>query len=472
MTLIAVSLVQLLVSLDLSVVNVAVPAIGREMGADSSALSWVIHAYALTFGGLLLLGGKAADRYGHRKLVIAGLILFGIASLAGGLALNSGQLIAARALQGVGAAGLQPASLAILSATFPPGGSARARAFGIWSAMNALGAALGVLAGGVLTEYFGWRWVMFVNVPVAAIALISSWRGIAEDAPRTARARMDVGGAILATAGMTLLVYGVVNTDHYSWASPHTILCLVAAAALLTAFVAVERRTSSDPLLRLGLLRNRSVVGANLGNVLIGASITSAFFLMSLYIQNILDNGPAVTGVMFLPFAIGIIVGSVFGGHLANRISRRTQITLGALMTAVGLGWFGFVSPDGGFVTDVLGPSIIASLGFGLCLGPIVSTGTVGVASHEVGTASSLLSSSRQIGATLGLAALVAVVDAVSGRDASPVALTAGYGAAMATASGLLVAVALISWFVLPRERGEGPAPREQKREVRPVDAR
>ncbi|MGQ4271761.1 MFS transporter [Nocardiopsis changdeensis] len=463
-TLAAVSLVQLLVSLDLSVVNVALPGIGEDLAAGPVELSWFIHAYALTFGGLLLLGGKAADRYGHRRVLLAGLALFGIASLAGGFALTSGHLIAARAVQGVGAAALQPASLAVLSAAFPPGGPARARAFGVWSAMNALGAALGVLVGGVLTEYVGWRWVMFVNVPVAVVALVLTRTGVAADRQRSARGRIDVAGAVLATAGMTLLVYGVVNTDRQSWASPHTLLCLVAAAGLLAGFVAVEHRATTDPLLRLGLLRNRSVVGANLGNLLIGASITSAFYLMSLYIQDVLGHGPAVTGVMFLPFALGIIAGSLLAASIDQTFSRRALIAGGAAMTAAGFAWFGFISPDGGFAADVLGPSIVASVGFGICLGPIVSTGTVGVASHEVGTASSLLSSARQLGATLGLAALGTVAHVVTGADTSPAAVTAGYAAAMTTAAGLLIAVAVIAWAVLPRE-GPDPATSRQARD-------
>lgn len=462
----AVSLVQLLVSLDLSVINVALPNIGDDLAAGPVELSWFIHAYALTFGGLLLLGGKAADRYGHRRVLLAGLALFGAASLAGGFALTSGHLVAARAIQGVGAAALQPASLAVLSATFPPGGTARARAFGIWSAMNALGAALGVLIGGVLTEYVGWRWIMFVNVPVAAAALILTCLGVGADQPRSARGRIDVAGAVLATAGMTVLVYGVVGTDYHSWTSPHTLLCLAFAGALLAGFVAVEHGTTGDPLLRLGLMRNRSVIGANLGNLLIGASITSAFYLMSLYIQHILGHGPAVTGAMFLPFAIGIIAGSLLAARVSEKFSRRALIAGGAVVTAVGFAWFGFISPDGGFVVDVLGPSIIASVGFGVCLGPIVSTGTVGVASHEVGTASSLLSSARQLGATLGLAALATVAHTVTGTGTSPAAVTAGYASAMMTAAGLLLAVAVIARLVLPRDDPD-PASSQQARKTR-----
>ena len=271
-------------------------------------LTWVIHAYALTFGGLLLLGGKAADRYGRKRVLLFGLGLFGLASLVGGLAQHPGHLVAARAAQGIGAAALAPAALALLTATFPTG-KARVRAFGVWSAMNAAGGALGVLIGGLLTEYASWRWVMFVNVPMAACALALAWRGVAADPPTARGGRPDVLGAVLATAGMTLLVFGVVRTDQYAWTSPVTLTTLAVAAVLLAAFVYVERTTTREPLIRLGLFANRSVAGANAYNLLVGAAMASAFYFMSLYLQRVLGTGPALTGIMFLPFALGVVAG-------------------------------------------------------------------------------------------------------------------------------------------------------------------
>lgn len=272
LTLAAVAVVQFMVSLDLSVVNVGLPRIAADLGFSAVSVTWVIYAYALTFGGLLLLGGKAADRYGRKRVLLLGLGLFGLASLAGGLAQEPGHLVAARAAQGIGAAALAPAALALLTATFPAG-KARVRAFGVWRAMNAAGGALGVVIGGLLTEYASWRWVMmFVNVPMAACALALAWRGVPAGPPPVRSGRPDVLGAVLATAGMTLLVFGVVRTDQYSWTSPVTVTTLAVAAALLAAFIYAERATAREPLIRLGLLTNRSVAGANAYNLLVGPS--------------------------------------------------------------------------------------------------------------------------------------------------------------------------------------------------------
>lgn len=462
LTLAVVAVVQFMVSLDLSVVNVGLPEIGSGLGFGAVGLTWVIHAYALTFGGLLLLGGKAADRYGRRRVLLFGLGLFGLASLLGGFAQNPAQLVAARAAQGIGAAALAPAALALLAATFP-GGKARVRAFGVWSAMNAAGGAFGVLIGGLLTEYAGWRWVMFVNVPMAACALALARRGVPAD--RAARGgRPDVLGAVLASSGMTLLVFGVVRTDQYAWTSAVTLGTLAAAILLLTAFLHVERTTAREPLVRLGLFANRHVTGANAFNLLVGAAMTSAFYFVSLYLQGVLGAGPAKTGVMFLPFALGMIAGSVLAVKLGYRFAPRALLVAGGLLTATGLAWFGLVSPDGSFAADVLGPSIVTSVGFGLCLAPVVSTATTGVAAHEAGTASGLLNSSRQIGASLGLAALGTAAHNRTGDATTAGALTDGYALGLTLGAALLLAAIAIALTVLPRntraphaEKGEAP---------------
>ena len=462
LTLATVAVVQFMVSLDLSVVNIGLPRIASGLGFSALGVTWVIYAYALTFGGLLLLGGKAADRYGRKHVLLAGLGLFGLASLAGGLAQNPGELVAARAAQGIGAAALAPAALALLTSTFPAGRE-RVRAFGIWSAMNAAGGAFGVVAGGLLTQYAGWRWVMLVNVPMAAAALALAARGVASGLPAAQRARPDILGAVLATAGMSLLVFGVVRTDQYAWGSPVTLTTLVVAAGLLTAFVFVERTTTREPLIRPGLLANRSVAGANAYNFLVGAAMAAAFYFMSFYLQRVFGVGPALTGLEFLPFALGVIAGSVIAVKLGYRFAPRTLMVTGGLLTAAGFAWFGLISPDGTFLTDVLGPSVIASTGFGLCLGPVVSTATAGVAPHESGTASGLLNSSRQIGASLGLAALATVAQDRTGQGTSAQALTAGYGLGLTVSAALLVAAALIALTVLrrtsPRPAEPGAAP-------------
>lgn len=463
LTLAAVAVVQFMVSLDLSVVNLGLPRIAAGLGFGAVGLTWVIHAYALTFGGLLLLGGKAADRYGRKRVLLLGLGLFGLASLVGGFAQDPGQLVAARAAQGVGAAALAPAALSLLTSTFPTG-KARVRAFGVWSAVNAAGGAFGVLIGGLLTEYASWRWVMFVNVPMAACALALAWRGIAAG-PSTARAgRPDALGAVLATAGMTLLVFGVVRTDQYAWTSPVTLTTLAVAAALLAAFIQVERTTTREPLIRLGLFANRSVVGANAYNLLVGAAMASAFYFASLYLQRVLGAGPARTGVMFLPFALGVVAGAVLGVKLGYRLAPRTLLVVGGLLTATGLAWFSLISPDGDFTTDVLGPSIVASVGFGFCLGPVVSTATAGVAPHETGTASGLLNSTRQIGASLGLAALGTAAHDRTGRTVTPETLNDGYALGLSLSAALLATAVVVALTVLRRT---GPPARAEQSDDR-----
>lgn len=454
LTLAAVAVVQFMVSLDLSVVNVGLPEIASGLGFSDAGLTWVIHAYALTFGGLLLLGGKIADRYGHKRILLIGLPVFGLASLIGGFAQEPGHLVAARAVQGVGAATLAPAALALLTSTFPSG-KARVKAFGVWSAMNAAGGALGVLIGGVLTEYAGWEWVMFVNVPMAAVALALAWRGVAADPPARRRGRPDVLGAVLATAGMTLLVFGVVRTDQHAWGSSVTLTTLAIAVVLLVAFIYVERTTVRDPLIRLGLFSNRSVAGANGYNLLLGGAMASAFYFVSLYLQRVLGEGPAMSGLQFLPFALGVIVGSVIAIKLGYKVPARTLLVGGGLLTAAGFAWFGMMSADGSFLADVLGPSIVTSVGFGLCLAPVVSTATVGVAPHETGTASGMLSSTRQIGASLGLAALGTAATHRTGDTASLEALNDGYALGMTIGAVLLLAAVVVAFTVLPRT---GPA--------------
>jgi EmrB/QacA subfamily drug resistance transporter len=460
-----VAVVQFMVSLDLSVVNVALPDIGSDLGFSAVGLTWVIHAYALTFGGLLLLGGKVADRYGRKRILMIGLPLFGLGSLLGGFAQEPGQLVAARAAQGIGAAALAPAALALLASTFPEG-KPRVKAFGVWSAMNAAGGALGVLIGGVLTQYAGWEWVMFVNVPLVAVAMYLAGRGVAADQPAARRGSPDVLGAVLATAGMTLLVFGVVRTDRHPWGSPETLTTLAIAAVLLAAFIAVERATSRDPLIRLGLFTNRSVAGANAYTLLLGGAMASAFYFVSLYLQRVLGSGPAKTGVQFLPFALGVVIGSVLAVKLGYKLAPRNLLIGGGLLTAVGFAWFGLISADGSFVADVLGPSIVTSVGIGLCLAPAVSIATAGVAAHETGTASGLLNSTRQIGASLGLAALGTAANDRTGDTLTPESLNDGYALGMTIGAVIVLAAVFLALTVLPRTSAAVPVAAHDNEDV------
>lgn len=461
LTLAAVGVVQLLVSLDLSVVNLGLPEIALGLGFEGVGLTWVVHAYALAFGGLLLLGGKLADRYGRRRVLLAGLALFALASLAGGFAQVPGQLVAARAVQGVGAAALAPAALAVLTVTFPSG-RARAKAFGVWSAINAAGGALGVLLGGVLTEYAGWRWVMWVNVPMALLALVLATRGIARDELAAGRPRPDVLGAILGSAGTAALVFGIVGTERLGWAAPETLGALGVGLVLLAAFVVVERTTSRDAVLPLGLFRVRTVSGANAFNLLLGAAMASSFYFLSLYLQDVLGHGPALAGLMFLPFALGVIAGSALAIRLGARVPARSLLVGGGLVTAAGFAWFGQLGASGTFLGSVLGPSLVTSIGFGLCLGPVVSTATLGVEERLSGVASGVLSTSRQLGASLGLAVLGAAAAARAGAVPDVESLAQGFALGLTLGAALLGLAALIAVLVLPRPSGRSSLHRKE----------
>ncbi|MFF4817790.1 MFS transporter [Kitasatospora sp. NPDC001309] len=463
----AVTVAQFVFALDMSVVNVALPAIRDGLGFAPLDLSWVVHVYALTFGGLLLLGGRACDLYGRRRLLVLGLAVFGLCSLAGGLAQHPWQLVAARAGQGVGAAAAAPAALAMLTTAFPEG-PRRVRALGVWSAANAAGGALGVLAGGVLTEYASWRWVMLVNLPIVATALALLPRGIGAGAQPVRRERLDVLGAVLATGGVGLLVFGVVRTESRGWGSPATLAALGAAVALLVAFVVTELR-SPAPLLRLGLLRSRWVAGANVLVFLAAAGQFAAFYFVSLHLQQVLGLGAAATGAAFLPFSAGLVAGSLLATRITAHRSPRVALVPGAVLAAAGLGWFALISPDGGFLGDVLGPSLVTSLGTGLVLAPVAAAATTGVAPREAGAASGLLSSSRQLGGCVGLAALATLAahrtasaaasttgstaGSTAGSATGRAALDAGYALGLAAGAVLFALAAVVAVTVLPRRR-------------------
>ncbi|MFJ9863175.1 MFS transporter [Streptomyces sp. NPDC101165] len=454
----AVAVAQFAVALDLSVVNVALPAIRTALGFAPLGLSWVVHAYALALGGFLLLGGRAGDLYGRRRLFVLGLAVFGLCSLAGGLAQAPWQLIAARAGQGLGAAAAAPAALAMLTTTFTEGPQ-RVRALGVWSGVNAVGGALGVLAGGLLTEYAGWRWVMLINLPIVAVALALVLAGVPAEARAVRRERLDALGAVLATGGVGVLVLGVIRTDTQGWDSPATWGMLVAAAALLAAFVLTESRTPT-PLLRLGLLRSRWVAGANVLVFFSTAGQFASFYFVSLYMQQVLGMGAAATGAAFLPFSVSLVAGTLVATRVTAARTPRAALVPGALLAAAGLAWFPFIGPDGSFLTDVLGPCLITGVGVGLVIAPIVAAATTGVAPREAGMASGLMNSSRQLGGCIGLAALATVAAHRTGTATTPAALNDGYALGLAIAAALFVLAALVAIGVLPRTGTETPAPR------------
>ncbi|MFE7615211.1 MFS transporter [Streptomyces sp. NPDC057496] len=447
--LVAALTVQFLVALDMSVVNVALPDMRRDLGFTPQGLLWVVNAYALAFGGLLMLGGRLADLLGSRRVLTAGLALFGAASLAGGVAWSPAGLVAARAVQGVGAAALAPVAFALIAIAFPAG-PARSRALGLWGMAGAAGGAVGVLAGGVLTDVAGWRAVMLVNVPIVAFVLVGSARaGLERDRPWTG-ARLDVAGALLATAGTTLLVFGLVRTSTVPWGSARTLGTLGAAVLLLAAFAAVELRART-PLLRPGLLKGRPVLAANLFCLLLSSGQFAAFYFASLYMQQVLDYGPTAAGVAFLPFSAGVVAGSLVATRAVAVLGTGRLLALGGLLAALGLAGFAATArADGGFLYSILGPSLVCSVGVGMCFVPLGTAATTDVAPEEAGMASGLLNSARQVGGSLGLAVLVTVAARVTGDGGRPADLAAGYSAAFWVCAGLLVIAALAALVLLP----------------------
>ncbi|MFF4579823.1 MFS transporter [Streptomyces sp. NPDC001373] len=467
----AAAVAQFVFALDMSVVNVALPAIRTALGFAPLDLSWVVHVYALAFGGFLLLGGRACDLYGRRRMFVLGLTVFGLCSLAGGLAHTPWHLVAARTGQGLGAAMAAPAALAMLTTTFAEG-PRRVRALGVWSAMNAAGGALGVLAGGLLAAYAGWRWIMLINLPIVAAALALVPAGVPAGVSPARHERLDVLGAVLATGGVGLLVLGVVRTDALGWGSRTTWATLAAAAVLLVAFVVAES-TATTPLLRLGLLRSRWVAGANVLVFLAAAGQFTAFYFVSLYMQQVLGMGAAATGTAFLPFSLGLVAGTIVATRVTASRTPRVSLVPGALLAAGGLAWFALISPDGSFLTDVLGPSLVTSLGAGLVLAPVAAAATTGVAPREAGTASGLMNSSRQLGGSLGLATLATIAAHRTGTATDPAALNDGYALGLAVAAAVFVLAAVVAIAVLPRRRAatripQSTAPAENQLEGTP----
>jgi EmrB/QacA subfamily drug resistance transporter len=447
--LLAVCAGQFLVVLDVSVVNVALPSMRADLGMGETGQQWVVNAYALTFAGFLLLGGRAADLFGRKRTFLLGLTLFTLASLAGGLAQSPWALIAARTVQGLGSAVLAPTTLALLTTSFPEG-PARTRAIGTWTAVGAGGGAAGGLVGGVLTDYLSWRWVLLVNVPVGALVLVGAALWLTEGRGAAGR-RLDVPGAVLVTAGVAALAYGIAESESHGWTSPVSAVPLLAGLLLLAAFVAVEARTA-QPLMPLRLFRIRSVSAANTVLLASGAATFATWYFLSLYMQNVLHYSPVRTGLSFLPHTVCIITGSKVAPRLMASVDARLVGAAGGLMSATGLAWQSRLTVDGSFATSILGPGVLTMLGAGLLLTPIAAAATSGVPMTEQGLVSGLLNTSRQLGGALGLTVLAtAAADRISTRTTAGTthvhALASGYslafllGAAFLTAATCLIAL-------------------------------
>jgi EmrB/QacA subfamily drug resistance transporter len=447
---------QFVVVLDASIVNVALPTIGDALHFSQENLPWVVNAYVLTFGGFLLLGGRTADLLGRRRVFMAGLLLVAVASLAAGFAATEGQLIAARAAQGLGAAIISPAALSIVTTTFSDGAE-RNKALGVWGAVAGSGGAAGVLLGGILTDGLGWEWVLWVNVPVSLIAFALSPRLIAESRAEHETRAFDVAGAITVTAALSLLVYAIVDANSAGWGSAQTLGLIAASLALLVAFVAIELR-STKPLVPFSIFRLRTLTGANVVGLLVGASLFSMFFFISLYMQQVLGYSAIHAGLSYLPLALTIMASAAIASQLVTKIGYKPVLATGLLFIVAGLVWFSRVSVGGGFATDILGPSLFAAAGLGFAFVTTTIAAVSGVQESEAGLASGLINTSQQVGGALGLAVLSTVATTrtedvmASGTSSLANGLTEGFQAAF-LGGAAIAALGFVLTLVLIRSR-------------------
>ncbi len=434
---------QFVVVLDASIVNVALPSIGKALDFSQENLPWVVNAYVLTFGGFLLLGGRTADLLGRRRVFMAGLALVGIASLAAGFAATEGQLIAARAAQGLGAAIISPAALSIVTTTFSDGAE-RNKALGVWGAVAGSGGAAGVLLGGILTDGLGWEWVLWVNVPVSILALVLTPRLIAESRAEHETRAFDVAGAVTVTAALSILVYALVDATDAGWGSTQTIGLIALSVALLAAFVAIELR-AAKPLVPFSIFRIRTLTGANVVGLLVGASLFSMFFFISLYMQQVLGYSAIHAGLSYLPLALVIMASAGIASQLVTKLGYKPVLAAGLMFIVIGLTWFSQVSVGGSFATDILGPSLFAAAGLGFAFVTTTIAAVSGVEENQAGLASGLINTSQQIGGALGLAVLSTIAtsrtDVVMSAGGSSLdnGLTEGFQAAFL--GGALIAL-------------------------------
>ncbi|WP_416975573.1 MFS transporter [Streptomyces sp. 4F14] len=443
---------QFLVVLDISVVNVALPSMRADLGLSAPGLQWVVNAYAITFAGFLLLGGRAGDLFGRKRTFLAGLALFTLASLSGGLAQSDWELLAARAVQGLGAAILAPSTLTLLTAAVPEG-PARARAIATWTAVGAGGGSAGGLVGGVLVDTLSWRWVLLINVPIGALVLAGALRWLPETRSETKK-RLDVPGAVLVTAGLATLAFGISRIESEGWTSGAALLPLAAGAVLIAAFLAVEARARS-PLMPLGLLRLRQVASANVAMFISGSATFCMWFFMTLYAQNVLGYTPLEAGLATMPSSLAVIAGSKLAPRLMRAASPRATAVLGALIAAAGFAWQSTMSPDGSLLTDIVFPGILMMFGAGMATTPLASLATSGTTAADSGIVSGLVNTSRTIGGSLGLAVMATIAATRTDGHDTPAALTDGYALVFRTSTAVLLAGAALMWAWLPRGGGD-----------------
>lgn len=409
LALLVIAAAQLMVVLDGTITNIALPSIQTDLEMSSSGLAWVVNSYALAFGGLLLLGGRSGDLFGRRRMFRVGLAVFTLASLLGGLAPSSGLLIAARILQGVGAAIAAPTALSLITVNFPEG-KPRNKAMGVYAAMAGLGSTVGLLLGGVLTDYLDWRWVMFVNVPIGLVVLVGT-AVLAEGDRNTGG--LDVPGAVTGTGGLLALVYGITRGGDDGWTDTFTLVSFAAALVLLAAFLLIQRRTT-HPMMPLRLFADRNRAGAYATMLFLGAGMFATFYFLTLYMQQVHGYSPVKTGLAYLPFSIGMGVAAGIGSQIVTRFAPRLIAGPGLLIGAAGMFWFSTLEPGSAYLTHLMPAMFITSVGLGVSFVPMTLGALSRVGDQDAGIASALLNTTQQVGGALGLAALSTIAATVS----------------------------------------------------------
>ena len=438
--------------LDNTVVNVALPSIQRDLNADLSELEWIVTGYALTFASLMLVGGKVADAYGRRRIFVLGIIVFTTASLMCGLATSAHMLIGARVLQGAGAALMNPATLSIIAATFPP--RERGTAIGIWAGTSALALAIGPLVGGLITEHANWNWIFFVNVPIGIAGVVASYICIDESRDET-HERLDLPGLFASAIGLFALTYALIEANTYGWTSARIVGSFVLAAVALLVFVALEKRQRA-PMLPLDLFRNRTYTGANLVMLLVALAMFGVFFFVSLYMQNILGYSAVQAGASFLPMTVLIVIIAPIAGKTSDRLGSRGLMTAGMILLAVQLLLFSQLGPDASF-WNLLPALLIGGVGMACTMTPSAAAATRSVPVEKAGVGSAVLNSARQVGGTMGIAVMGAIVAGQAGGERTVDAFMRGFEHALLVAAGIALLGALVAYvLVRPHEEAGG----------------
>ncbi len=446
---------QFMVVLDVSIVNVALPSMQKSLHFTLSNAQWVVNAYVLFYAGFLLLGGRAADLFGRRRIYLIGVAVFVAASLGAGFATTATQMIAFRALQGLGAAILSPATLTLIVTTFR--GPAMAKAIGAWSAVAGAGGAFGTIFGGLLTGYASWRWIFFINVPIGAIAAVLAVRFLMEIRKEGDKDKLDITGAVLVTGGLAAAIYGIVNSSDKGWGSSSTIDWIIVGVVALVAFLFWEAKAASFPLVPFRIFRFRSLSSANAVMFLTGGVFFGFWYFLTFYFQYVLGYDAVKTGFAFLPMAVGIIAGAQISSRSLHKIGARPLVFAGAGLNAIGLWWLSLIKDNSTYLLHILLPSIICTFAIGLLFSPLATAATAQVDRAESGLASGLLNTSRQVGGSLALAILGTLAAERTNQFANhllPIALTAGYERAFQI-SAIITLVGLLVAFLIPKTAGQ-----------------